>query len=114
MDDVQRAYFDNHGIFLVMLEDDELIGTGAVCRINSQICELKRVWLLFEYHGRGLGYRMMQQLLSFARVQGYRKIRLETDRNHQAHAYHFYKRVGFHEIPRYSENEEDAAMEMLL
>jgi putative acetyltransferase len=114
MDDVQHSYAGNHGIFLVLTDDERMIGTGAIRRIDDEVCELKRVWLLFEYHGQGLGYRMIQELLSFAREKGYRRIRLETDRNDQGRAYNLYKRLGFYEIPRYSDNEDDAAMEMEL
>jgi putative acetyltransferase len=114
MDNVQQAYFEDDGLFLVMTDEDRIIGTGAIYKIDHTICELKRVWLLFEYHGRGLGYRMVQELLAFAREKGYQRIRLETDRDDQSRAYALYKRLGFYEIPRYSENEEDAAMEMVL
>jgi ribosomal protein S18 acetylase RimI-like enzyme len=69
---------------------------------------------LLEYHGKGLGYRMMQELLSFARGKGYSRMRLETDQAHQNRAFEFYKRLGFYEIPRYSDNEDDVAMEMVL
>ena len=114
MDDIQRNYFDNDGIFLVMTNEEQLIGTGAIRKIDEEICELKRVWLMFEYHGKGLGYRIIQELLAFAREKGYQRIRLETDRDDQRRAYDLYKRLGFYEIPRYSDNEDDAAMEMLL
>ena len=114
MDDLQQAYFDNDGIFLVMTDDDQIIGTGAIHKIDNGICELKRVWLLFEYHGKGLGYRMMQELFTFAREKDYQRMRLETDRDHQNRAFDFYKRLGFYEIPRYSDNEDDVAMEMIL
>src|SRR5690554_7711389 len=70
IDDVQRTYFDNDGIFLVMTDGDQIIGTGAIRKIDETVCELKRLWLLFEYHGRGLGYRMIQELLRFARERG--------------------------------------------
>jgi ribosomal protein S18 acetylase RimI-like enzyme len=72
------------------------------------------LWLLFEYHGQGLGYRMMRELIAFARGQGYSRIRLETDRGHQNRAFDFYKRLGFYEIPRYSDSEDDVAMELIL
>jgi putative acetyltransferase len=114
MDDVQQTYFDNEGIFLVLTDNGQLIGTGAIRKIDNEICELKRVWLFFKYHGRGLGYRMIQELLAFAREKGYSRIRLETDRGDQSRAYELYKRLGFYEIPRYSDNENDAAMEMIL
>lgn len=114
MDDVQQTYFDNGGLFLVMTDDEQVIGTGAIRKIDEEVCELKRLWLLFEYHGQGLGYRMIQELFSFARGKGYKRVRLETDRGDQSRAYNFYKRLGFYEIPRYSDNEDDVAMEMAL
>ena len=114
MDDVQQTYLENDGIFLVMTDEHQIIGTGAIRKIDDEICELKRLWLLFEYHGQGLGYRMIQELFAFAREKGYRRIRLETDRDSQSRAYDLYKRLGFHEIPRYSDNKDDVAMEMFL
>ncbi|HSL45174.1 MAG TPA: GNAT family N-acetyltransferase [Anaerolineales bacterium] len=114
MDDFQRTYFDQYGIFLVITDQERVVGTGAIRRIDDKTCELKRLWLLFEYHGQGLGYRMMQELLAFARQQGYARIRLETDRNDQSRAYNFYKRLGFYDIPRYGDHEDDVAMEMIL
>ena len=114
IDEVQQAYFANNGTFLVMIDRDQIIGTGAIRKIDEEVCELKRVWLLFEYHGRGLGYRIIQELFTFARERGYQRIRLETERHVQSRAYDLYKRLGFYEIPRYSDNEDDVAMEMAL
>lgn len=114
LDELQQTYVDNDGIFLVLTEDDRIIGTGAVRKIDRQTCEMKRVWLLFEYHGRGLGYRMIQELFAFARARGYARMRLETDQAAQSRAFHLYKRLGFTEIPRYSDNEDDVALEILL
>jgi putative acetyltransferase len=114
MDDIQQTYFENDGIFLVMTDDKQIIGTGAIRKLDQTICELKRVWLLFEYHGRGLGYRMIQELFAFAREKGYQKVRLETDRDVQSRAYTLYKRLGFYEIARYSQHQDELAMEMAL
>src|SRR6266540_743477 len=114
MDDVQQSYFQNEGIFLVMIENDQIIGTGAIRKIDDEICELKRLWLLFEYHSQGLGYRMIQELFTFARKKGYQWVRLETDRDSQSRAFDLYKRLGFYEIPRYSNHQDETAMEMML
>ncbi|MCI0554028.1 MAG: GNAT family N-acetyltransferase [Anaerolineae bacterium] len=113
MNDIQQTYFDNDGIFLVMTDDDQLIGTGAIRKLEDKICELKRLWLLTEYHNKGLGYRMMQELLSFAREKGYERIRLETDAVNQKRAVEFYKRLGFYEIPN-ATDDEDILMELPL
>jgi putative acetyltransferase len=114
MDDIQKDYFENGGTFLVMLEDGEMIGTGAIRQLDEDACELKRLWLLNEYHGRGLGYRMLQELFTIARERGYRRMRLQTDPIAQSRALEFYKRIGFYEIPRYGERNDDICMEMVL
>ena len=115
MDNIQQNYFNQDGIFLVILEEQEIIGTGGIRRLENVVCELKRLWLLTEYHGRGLGYQMTQNLLSFARERGYQRIRLETDPIRQKRAMDFYKRLGFYEIPIPNATEdEDILMEMQL
>ena len=114
MDDIQRNYFENGGIFLIMLDDSQQIGTGAIRRLRDDICELKRLWLLTEYHSQGLGYRMIQELFSFAREKGYKRIWLQTDNMYQTRALEFYKRIGFYEIPRYTDRTDDIAMELPL
>ena len=53
MDELQQTYSGSDGIFLVITANDEIIGTGAVRRLDDTTCELKRVWLLFGYHGKG-------------------------------------------------------------
>jgi putative acetyltransferase len=114
MDNIQKSYFDNGGTFLGMFRDCEMICTGALRRIDDEICELKRLWLLNEYHGQGLGYRMLQELLTVARSMGYQRVRLETDPIAQSRALEFYKQAGFYEIPSYSDRGDEQAMEMYL
>ena len=114
MNDIQKSYFDNGGIFLVMTENDQFICTGSIRQLEDGICELKRLWLLTEYHGQGLGYRMLQECLSFAREKGYKLIRLETDPIAQSRALEFYKRLGFYEIQSYTDRGDEVALEMVL
>jgi putative acetyltransferase len=114
MDDVRTNYFDNGGAFLVMVQDGRIIGTGAIRYLEEGVCELKRLWLLTGYHGRGFGLRMMQELFRIARENGYKIMRLETDRIVQARAVEFYKRLGFYEIPRFGDDPDDMGMELIL
>lgn len=115
MDDIRAGYFENGGTFLVMTDNHEIICTGAIRRYGDGICELKRFWLLQEYQGKGLGYRMMQELLAFARGAGYRRVRLETHPIYQKRAVRFYKRLGFIEIPNLNlGDDEDIVMELAL
>jgi putative acetyltransferase len=114
MDDIQKSYFENGGTFLGMFEDGEMICTGAIRRIDDETCELKRLWLLNEYHGQRLGYRMLQELLAIAKDRGYKRVWLETDPIAQSRALEFYKQVGFYEIPTYSGRGDEQALEMYL
>lgn len=114
MDDIQKNYFENGGTFLAMFEDDAMICTGAIRRFDGETCELKRLWLLHEYHRRGLGHRMLMELLEIARRLGYKRMWLQTDIDAQSRAVDFYKQIGFHEIPRYSDRTDDICMEIFL
>jgi len=115
MDNIQKNYFENGGIFLVLEDEAGIIGTGAIRQLQDNICELKRLWLLTEYHGLGLGYRMLQELLAVAREMGYERIRLETDPIFQKRAVQFYKKLGFYEIPIPNATpDEDILMELSL
>lgn len=114
MDDIHKNYFENGGIFLAMFDNNEMICTGAIRKWNDETCELKRLWLLQGYQQQGLGYRMMNELLATARDMGYRKMWLQTDAVAQSRALEFYKQLGFHEIPRYTERTDDVCMEMIL
>ena len=114
MDDIQKNYFDKGGTFLGMYKDGEMICTGAIRRIDDETCELKRLWLLDEYQGQGLGYRMLQELLGTAKSVGYKRIWLETDPVAQSRAVDFYKQAGFHQKPGYAKRPDELAMEMVL
>lgn len=114
MDDVQRNYFDNGGTFLVTIKEGRIIGTGAIKYLEDGICEVKRIWLLSQYQGQGIGYRMIQELFNIARQKGYKTIRLETDPVIQKRAVEFYKRLGFYEIPRFGDDPDDIGMELVL
>ena len=114
IDDYQRVYVDNGGAFLVVREGGRIVGTGALHRLEDQVGEIKRLWLLPEYHGQGFGYQIMMQLLAVARDKGYTRVRLETDATRQSQAVRFYKRLGFYEIPRYGDDPDDIAFEFIL
>ena len=114
VEDFEHSYMENGGTFLVTTDRGRIIGTGALRRLEDTVGEIKRLWLLPEYQGRGLGYRMMTRLLEAAREQGYTKLRLETSSSYQRRAYQFYQRLGFYDIPRFGDDPDDVAMEMVL
>ena len=111
MDNVQAHYFEARGTFLVALNGEQVIGSGALRKLDANTAELKRMWLLEAYHGQGLGYRLLMRLFDFAREQKYRRIHLQTSPE-QVRALNFYRRVGFYEIPSYNEDVGEISMEI--
>ena len=115
LDDVQSHYFDNKGTFLVLIDEGRVVGSGAIRRLSDDICELKRMWFLEDYRGRGFGTKMAQMLLDFARITDYKKVRLDTiDKEKQAQALKLYQRLGFYFINRYNTSPCTVFMEKML
>lgn len=109
IEQVRSHYFDNRGIFLVLLDDERVVGCGAIRYLSSNtsgdICELKRMWFLKDYRGQGWGTKMSNMLFNFAKRNGYTKVRLDTvDESKQAPAIKLYQRLGFYPIERYNDS----------
>jgi putative acetyltransferase len=114
VDNYRQIYAEPDGLFLVVLDDDRVVGTGALRPLEPGTAELKRIWLLEQYHGQGIGFRVIIILFDFARNHGYERIRLMTSPE-QVRAVAFYRRVGFVEIPAFQDNEyDDISMEINL
>lgn len=112
--DVDRAesvYFQAGGTFIVLLDGDMAVGTGAVKRLDKETCELCRMFLLTAYRGKGFGRRVAEHLIDFARSAGYRRIRLGTNKKLLA-SHRLYRRLGFVEIPPYEPGATDLAYYM--
>lgn len=113
IDNVGSHYFENGGTFLVILNGEQVIGSGALRRLDGDTAELKRMWLLESYHGQGIGYRLITELFDFARKNNYVRIRLQTSPE-QVRALFFYRKIGFYEIPCYNDDFEEISMEISL
>lgn len=94
LEDIAASYTRKGGLFLGAFDQGKLVGTGAVWPLAEHKCELKRMWLLPEYWGRGIGYALIQRIFAHAHKQGWRCIYLCTDRE-QERAINFYHQVGF-------------------
>ena len=60
----QSFYLDieNHFLaFWCMFDEENIIGTVAVRKMNDESCELKSLYLLEKYHGRGYGRKLLQE-----------------------------------------------------
>ncbi|HEY4370180.1 MAG TPA: GNAT family N-acetyltransferase [Steroidobacteraceae bacterium] len=90
------------GVFLVAYADGVAAGCGAV-RVNGPgIAEIKRMFVVPAYRGRGIAGQVLAQLEVHARELGVRQLVLETGVR-QPESIAVYRRAGFDEIPLFGE-----------
>lgn len=100
-----KLYTDNAGIFLVCEVDGEVVGMGAVKKLDTTRCELKRMF--FAPHARGKGYdqEMMKMLIDFAKESRYQAMFLDVyNPEKQESAIKLYTNFGFKKIDPYNTN----------
>lgn len=64
---------------------------------DGRVCELRKLFLLPEYRGSGLGKALTLQCLAFARTQGYRECYLDT-LSGMTSAIRLYESLGFRRL----------------
>ena len=103
---VQSEYFDNKGTFLVVLDNERVIGSGAIQRISGDICDLGRFYLKPEYQNQGIGTKLLCELFDFAIQAGYVKIQTSTYKESER-AYHLFQKHGFDLIKSFTDDEKE-------
>ena len=98
--DIEHNYMG----FWCAVDDEKIIGTVGVKKLGDTLCELKAMYLFREYHGRGLGRRLAETAVNFARSSGFGSIVLDTVSTYE-NALALYKKMGFQRIERYNDNE---------
>ena len=101
-----EQHYMNNGCFWCLIDENKIIGTIAIRMIDGDnaIVELKRMFVLPEYQGKGYGRLLLEHAVNYAWTQQYRKIYLDTRKQFLV-AQHLYRSVGFQETNRYNDNE---------
>jgi putative acetyltransferase len=99
--------------FWVADEGGEVVGSVAVRPRDGATCELKRLYLLPERRGTGLGQRLYEHAEAFARSAGYERIWLDSSRRF-ARAHGLYRRNGFVLVASLDNDWEDDVYEKIL
>ena len=108
--DLEKYYFRNNGWFAVLECNEKPVGTYGIYGMKNNVCELRKMYLLKEYQGRGLGKMMMEDAMEVARGLGYKRMILETNKV-MFKAMHLYQKFGFIEYkPSHLSDRCDFAM----
>ena len=81
VDAMSEAYARDAAAYFVALVGDEVMGGAGIGPLVGGppgVCELKKMYLLREARGLGLGRRLMERCLEAARGAGYERCYLET------------------------------------
>jgi len=91
------------GAFVVIYADGRPVAGGGVKQLAPALGEIKRMYVVPEARGRGLGRRLLVALEDAARARGHRIVRLDTGPG-QPGARALYESAGYRAVPDYNGN----------
>lgn len=105
--DFVKNYKNPDGGFIVALnKNEEIIGGVGIREISDDTCEMKRLFVLPEYFGKGIGENLCRKIILLAEELGYKKIRLDTFM-HLAAANNLFRKIGFVETEPFRNNSKN-------
>ena len=109
-------YAPPEGRLLLAMRDGQSVGCVALHKLDSEVCEMKRLYVRPQFRGKGLGKELAERVIIEAREIGYKKLRLDTVEPVMRTAVAMYRQLGFREIAPYRANPIEGAlyMELLL
>ncbi len=99
--DPRRKIIQKGGAVFFARLNNEIVGTGALMKHRGDYFELVKMAVTKKYQRRGVGPKILQATLEYARNRGFRELYLLTNENLTA-AIQLYKKFGFErtdEIP---------------
>lgn len=96
---IEDTYQNKGGEFLIAELDGEVVGMGALLKINNSTVEIKRMRVSKNQQGKGIGRLILNKLEDFARLNKFKRIILDTSVQ-QIPAQKLYEKNGFKEISR--------------
>lgn len=92
---IDEEYGGAHGGTFLAESDGRPMGVVLVRRIGHDVAELKRMYVLDEARGLGLGSLLARHAIALARRSGFRRLLLDTDTETMAAANRLYESLGF-------------------
>lgn len=96
--DLHASYALDGGWFAVVADPSgRVVGTVGLKRMGDGVFELRKMYLLAPFRGRGLGWHLLTRAMEEARVRGCAKLVLETA-TVLREAVALYERFGFRRV----------------
>jgi putative acetyltransferase len=107
-------YAPPEGRLLLAECDGLLAGCVALHKLESSVCEMKRLYLRPQFRGQGFGRVLADRIIAEARDIGYQRMRLDTVEPVMKDAVAMYRKLGFRQVAPYRANPIAGAMYMEL
>ena len=113
--DIQKSYISTGGAFRVLKSGGgDIVGSYGLYAAPDGLCELRKMYLLRELRGKGLGKKMMDDAIQQAKAMGFTQMTLETN-SCLWEALQLYRNFGFTEfVPDHLSDRCDIAMKRVL
>jgi ribosomal protein S18 acetylase RimI-like enzyme len=109
----EKMYGKPEGCFIYATINGAIAGGVAIRKLDSKVCEMKRLFVYNSCQGKGLGELLCKEIISISSALGYSKIRLDTVAKLES-AIGLYKKIGFYEIDSYCPNPDPTVKYMEL
>lgn len=97
---LEEKYGLPRGRFYLLYVDGAVAGCVGMKPVDETCAELKRLYVRPQYRGRKRGEYLTRRILSDAKQEGYKYVRLDTLPALKT-ALDLYRKIGFYEIPAY-------------
>ena len=104
-----EKYKEPDGAFIIAKENNSIIGCVGIRKIGAQICEMKRLFVNDDYKGKGIGKKLVEEIIEEAKNKKYEKIRLDTIDTMDT-ALNIYCKNGFYKIEPYYNNPNEGTV----
>jgi GNAT superfamily N-acetyltransferase len=101
------AYREPRGVFLVVVDDGQVLGCAALRVMDvppyGDVAEVKRMWVSPLLRGQGVGRALLERLHEIARDRGVERVVLDS-RRELLDARRLYLAAGYRDIEQYGDN----------
>ena len=97
----QNYNHEHSSRYLVATIEGRIVGGSGVAAFNgsNEVCELRKLFLLPESRGLGLGKKLSEDCLEYAKTKGYKKCYLDTLSSMKS-AISLYEKLGFRHLDK--------------
>jgi len=100
LDAMYEAYLGLRTIYYVVIEGKKILGVAGIAPLKEgdpSVCELQKMYFSPKARGKGIGQKMIDACINFAKSNDFKLCYIETMPNMEA-AQKLYKKLGFNYI----------------